>query len=53
MNNEAKRAEMLAMMRDYQRRDVSWFVGSGEILDVEIISDLSHTVRGVKLTLTS
>ncbi len=52
INTSGTKSETIAMMRDYQQRDVSWFI-SDEIMDVEIISDLNHAVRGVLLTLAS
>lgn len=52
IHTSGTKSETIAMMQDYQQRDVSWFI-SDEILDVEIISDLNHGVRGVLLSLTS
>lgn len=52
INTSGTKSETIAMMQDYKQRDVSWFI-SDEILDVEIISDLNHAVRGVLLALTS
>jgi len=50
--SENNHADMVAMMKSYQGRDVDFFTGD-EILDVDIISGLDKDVRGVILTLTS
>ena len=42
----------LTMMRDYKAKSLDFFTGD-EVLDVEFITNLSHEVQGVLLTLTS
>ena len=46
------RESMLEMMRGYQHASLQFFTGD-EILDVDVICDMSREVQGVILTLTS
>jgi len=52
VNLNAPRESMLEMMRGYQHASLQFFTGN-EILDVDVICDMSREVQGVILTLTS
>ena len=45
------RSALIEMMRDYQRKEIDYFIGE-EVLSVEVISDLSQTFLGCVLSLT-
>ena len=44
------RTALIEMMRDYQHREIDYFV-SDEVLSVEVISDLRKTFLGCVLSL--
>ena len=46
------RTALIEMMRDYQHKEIDYFIGD-EVLDVEVISSLDATFLGCVLSLTS
>ena len=46
------RTALIEMMRDYQRKEIDYFIGEEVLQESTVISDLSQTFLGCVLSLT-